>query len=324
MKFVIACLILLGGLMELGANALLDKYRENGLEAIKKDLDLALTKRSYWLEVMRRNDVRFGYLQGYSSLLVCDKNSSILRLYQKDSNASFILKSEYLAFTGKNRGDKHYEGDLKTPVGIYTITKKLSSVDPFYGPLAFVTSYPNLFDRYRKKKGHGIWIHGLPINQKRERYTKGCIAINNEGLECLSRDIKLSETVLLIFENLTPANTKARIEELATLGAWLYKWRYAWKYNDIKRYLSFYSKDFKRADGVGLEAFSRYKRAIFGKKEQKRILFNDINIIPYPNHPGIYQITFFERYATKSYRYEGKKELLVRQEGSSYRIIVEK
>ncbi|SFV50097.1 putative periplasmic protein [hydrothermal vent metagenome] len=304
------------------ANTILDLYRQKGLDATQKELDKELTQKSYWKSVINKSDTSFGYIEGYNSLLICDKNSSTLKLYQKDNNGKFILKNEYNAFTGKNKGEKQYEGDLKTPVGIYNLVKKLSKVDSFYGPLAFVTSYPNLYDRYQNKKGHGIWIHGLPLHQKRDTFTKGCIAIDNDSIKCLSQEIDMSRTVLLIFEN--KEIIKNQKKELITLASWLYKWRNAWKYNDIDTYLSFYAKDFKRANGMDIEDFSNYKRAIFLRKQKKEIIFKDINIIPYPNHPDIFQITFYEKYQTPEYTFNGQKEILVKKENKTYKIFSEK
>lgn len=306
----------------LNADSILDEYRKYGLVNIEQKLDRALEDETYWKNLIEKTDTRFGYTQKYDSILVCDKNNSTLRVYQKNENGKFVLKNDYKAFTGKNKGDKQDEGDLKTPVGIYKLVKKLSKVDSFYGPFAFVTSYPNLFDKYRNKKGHGIWIHGLPLNQKRDSFTKGCIAINNKGLKCLDDEIKLDKTILLIFESKTM--TQYSKEKFAQIAAWLYKWRDAWKYNDIETYLRFYSKDFKRFDGKDFEAFSKYKRRIFAKNEKKQILFEDISILPYPNHPNIYQITFFEKYKSDNYRFEGDKELLIKEIGNRFFIFSER
>ncbi len=301
---------------------LLDEYRQNGITPIEHRLDVELTRPEYWMEQMKDQNTTFGYIERYNSILICDKNESSLKLYQKDANQSYVLKNEYHAFTGKNPGDKQNEGDLKTPVGIYNLVKKLDNVDSFYGPMAFVTSYPNLYDRYLNKNGHGIWIHGLPLHQERDEFTKGCIAIDNEGLVCLNKEIDLSKTLLLIYENqeIEPV-TK---EQLAKIAAWLYKWRYAWKYNDIESYLANYAADFKRFDGKDLQSFAAYKRAVFARNEEKSIIFTNLNIIPYPNHPGIYQITFFERYKSPHYTFNGNKELLVRLQDDKIEIFSEK
>ncbi len=301
---------------------ILELYRQNGIETVEKELDKELTKESYWLNIMKDHDTSFGYIEAYNTILVCDKNSSILQVYRFDENGTFVLEKSYQAYTGKNPGDKQYEGDLKTPVGVYTLTQKLQKVDPFYGPMAFVTSYPNLYDRYLGKDGHGIWIHGLPLNQKRDAYTKGCIAINNSGLECLDRNIDISKTILLIFEN--SQVKKVTKQELAKLAAWLYKWRYAWKYNDLQSYLSNYSKDFRRFDGKDFDAFKAYKKAVFAQQAKKSIVFQNINIIPYPNHENLFQITFYEKYKSRNYSFNGPKELIVFHDGNQTQIITEK
>lgn len=308
--------------VSLFSTTILDEYRKNGLENIEKKLDKALTKTKYWEEVISKEDIKFGYIEKYNYILVCDKSKSQLTLYQKDKNNKFVLKNKYSAFTGKNKGDKQKEGDLRTPVGIYNLVKKLKKIDSFYGPLAFVTSYPNLYDRYRGKNGHGIWIHGLPLNQERDEYTKGCIAIDNDGLKCLEKDINFDKTILLIYETKKIKDTN--IKKLSILASNLYKWRYAWKYNDIDSYLSFYDKNFKKDDGKDFQQFKKYKTRVFKKNEKKSIIFKDINIIPYPNAKQIYQITFFEDYKSDTYMYKGQKELLVKFQDNSFKIISEK
>ncbi len=128
--------------------------------------------------------------------------------------------------------------------------------------------------------------------------------------------------MLLIFEN--ENRSKNDPKRLVKLAAWLYDWRRAWKYNDFNRYISYYAPDFKRFDGKNFEQFKRYKRRIFAKKEKKTILFNDINIIPYPNHENIFQITFYERYKSDNYTYNGDKELLVRLTPEGVKIFSER
>ncbi len=295
------------------ANDILSEYRKNGIQGIEKQLDLELTKTQYWDTQLQNLDTSFGYIESYTSILACDKNSSTLALYQKDCNNTFTQMQQYNAFTGKIDGDKKTEGDLRTPLGIYNIQQRLdkdNQLDPFYGPLAFVTSYPNLYDKMRKKNGSGIWVHGLPINQKREKFTKGCIAIDNKALICLDENISINKTVLII----NPYKIKEEVskKKLSKILAQLYIWRYAWKYNNIASYLRFYDQEFQKTDGTKLEAFKLQKEFIFDKNEKKNILFRDIDIFKYPNTQNIYQITFDEYYKTKYFKYEGKKLLMIK------------
>lgn len=293
------------------ASNILTSYRVNGVADIEKQMDLELSKEEYWSSYLVTKDTTFGYIESYLNVLACDKSKSTLDLYSTDQNQSFKFKKTYSAFTGKLKGDKTKEGDLKTPVGIYQIVQKLSketNLDPFYGPFAFVTSYPNLYDSYRGRNGSGIWIHGLP-SEDRDSFTRGCIAINNSSIECLDRNIDISKTLIIINDSTVKTNLSK--ETLSSILAQLYSWRYAWLYDDIENYLSFYSTQFVRHDGMDIEKFTSYKTRVFKKAEKKTILFNDINVIPYPGNTNIYQITFKEFYKSNSFEFIGNKTLIV-------------
>jgi len=285
-------------------------------------MDNELTKVEYWNKHLENVDTRFGYIESYSNILTCDKSNSTLTLYIKDNNESYRLQKEYNAFTGKIDGDKRREGDLKTPVGIYNLTKKISKLDSFYGPLAFVTSYPNTYDKYRGKNGHGIWIHGLPTEQERDDYTKGCIAIDNPSLECLDRNIDIDKTLLII--NSQKSQNQISKETLSLILSELYNWRYSWIYNDIQTYLDYYSDEFVRHDGMSYKRFQKYKKRIFKKRETKEIIFNNVNVVPYPNSPSIYKVSFQEKYKSNSFEFTGTKVLIVKYDKNKIKIITEK
>jgi murein L,D-transpeptidase YafK len=309
--------------LTLHASSILTDYRTNGLEGIEKKMDQELTKKEYWDQHLKNMDTNFGYIESYNSVLTCNKEKSTLSLFKYNGNGQFLPVEKYNAFTGKVKGDKIREGDLKTPVGIYNIEKKISKLDSFYGPLAFVTNYPNIYDKYRGKNGSGIWIHGLPTEQERDDYTKGCIAINNSNMLCLDKEVDIDSTLLLI----NPAETKQNVSKttLTHILSNLYSWRYSWIYNDIDKYLSFYSKEFKRHNGMKYSRFVKYKTRVFNKNEKKKIVFNDINVLPYPNTENIFQISFKEFYKSKSFTFEGDKILIVKVDNSGkFKILTEK
>ena len=299
--------------ISLHANDILTEYRLKGIDEIEKILDIKLTQKEYWNTQLETHDTTFGYLESYHSVLSCDKNNSTLSFYKRDVNNTFVQMKNYDAFTGKAQGDKKFEGDLKTPLGIYNINQRLdknNKLDPFYGPLAFVTTYPNLYDKARGKNGSGIWVHGLPINQRRDDFTRGCIAIDNPSIECLDNNIDISKTILII----NPSSTKNLISKdtLSTILSNLYTWRYAWKHNDIIQYLTFYSDDFKKTDGMTFDRFKVNKEFVFQKKEKKIIIFKNINIFKYPDTDNIYQISFDEYYKTKYFKFVGNKTLMIK------------
>ena len=301
---------------------ILTQYRINGIEDIEKEMDKELRKKEYWTSYLKDLDTSFGYIESYSNILTCDKSKSSLTLYVKDANNTYKMKKNYNAYTGKMQGDKLREGDLKTPIGIYNLTQKISKVDSFYGPMAFVTSYPNLYDKYKGKNGSGIWIHGLPLEQERDEFTKGCIAINNQSIECLNKNIDITKTLLIINENEIHKNISK--DTLSTLLSDLYAWRYAWIYNNLEDYLGFYSEKFVRFDNMNAEVFKTYKKRIFAKDEKKTILFTNINVLPYPNTMDTYKISFDETYKSDSFSFTGNKILIVQLVDDSIKIITER
>ena len=127
-------------------------------------------------------------------VLLAQKEQSEITLYQKEENDhKLVLKDSVIL--GENQGDKYTEGDKKTPEGSYDLVEKRTNVDSFYGPFALVTSYPNIFDQSLDKKGSGIWIHGMPFNMDREKFTKGCIALNNSELENLEKSLEVLPSI---------------------------------------------------------------------------------------------------------------------------------
>lgn len=281
-------------------------YKSGGKKLLEKEMNTP----SYWTSSLFNKDLRFGYFERAFSLLTVSKEKGSLELYTPNARQQFSLKKRYSAFTGKNGGDKYVEGDLKTPIGIYTLTEKKKTVDPFYGPMAFVTSYPNLYDRIRGKSGDGIWVHGVPLNGSRDPFTKGCIAINNNDLLQLDKSINPSNTLLIIDSSLKQWGNPSAY---STILASLYQWKSAWTYNDLNTYLSFYDSSFRRSDGMNFNQFKSYKERIFSKDESKSIIFNDINIIPYPGEKrNLFWVTFNQIYISESHRYEGEKSLLIR------------
>ncbi|AZV47126.1 hypothetical protein C3L23_07520 [Nautilia sp. PV-1] len=322
MRFLIILLATL--LYSSNFSKIIDLYRFKGSDAAAKQMEKLLCSEDYWLKRLNNENVKWGYYESAEDLLVCIKSKKILDVLKKQ-NGSFELLDKIDVLTGLD-GEKEKEGDLRTPIGVYTLKALINNVDSFYGPFAFVTSYPNMMDRIEDKDGHGIWIHGMPIHAKRDNNnTKGCIVMNNKMLENLKKEINYQKTYLLISENTPLTATK---KEIADILAFIYKWRKAWRENDFDKYKTFYSKNFRKSNGEDLKEFLDYKKRVFkNKKHQKvEIYFSDINIIPYQNieNKKIFRIDMYEKYLSNSYKFKGKKELYVQFMPDGLKIIAEK
>ncbi len=317
LRVLFLCLIISG----VAFADLVNLFRFKGIEAVKEQLEKELTREAYWNKYLEDKNVDYGYYESKKYVLLAQKEAKELALYKVENN-DYSLLLRHSVIVGEKEGDKQIEGDLKTPTGVYELTKKLTQVDDFYGPLALVTNYPNTFDKTMNKNGHGIWIHGMPLNEDREEYTKGCIALDNPKLVELDKKIDIEDSFLLISDN---SFKKASKKDISLILSSIFKWRDAWKKSNINKYLQFYSSSFKRYDGMSYKRFSAYKKRIFSKKEKKRIIFKNINIAPYPNslNKNMFKVLMDEDYKTKYHTYVGKKELFIEIKNNKIKILAE-
>jgi len=321
MKKLIIILFLYSNLF---SYSLIDYYRANGSYNIGKTAEKLLKSKDFWLKRLKNYDTDFGYYENLNNLIIVNKNFQSLDLYRL-KNEQFELIQTADILIGKNQGYKAIEGDKKTPTGVYNLTKRLYKLNQFYGPLAIVLSYPNLFDRLKGRTGSGIWIHGKPLNgAKRDSYTKGCVALENSRLKKFNRLVKDVQKSLIILED--GQLKKVSKNDLATVLSSIYIWLASWKENRFSKYIGFYSKEFKRFDGNGLKWFRDYKRSIFKKREKKKIFITDINISPYPNNYGrnMFLVSFQEEYRTSKFTWKGKKKLFVEVINRKMKIVIEK
>lgn len=116
----------------------------------------------------------------------------------------------YTIALGKNpAGKKQFEGDNKTPEGVYKIDYK-DAKSKYHKSLHI--NYPNSSDIQfaklnKKSPGGAILIHGLPNNfrwlhtiQKVHRlndWTKGCVALTDEEIDELFDQVKIGTPIYL-------------------------------------------------------------------------------------------------------------------------------
>ena len=118
-----------------------------------------------------------------------------------------LLKT-YTVSLGKNPiGHKQFEGDCKTPEGIYTINDRNSN-SAYYKNLG--VSYPNETDKeYAQKQGKSpgglIKIHGLRNDHgyigkfhRFKDWTAGCIAVTNDEMDELFTAVKQDAVIEIL------------------------------------------------------------------------------------------------------------------------------
>jgi L,D-transpeptidase YnhG len=150
--------------------------------------------------VYRLSPVHFPYL-----VVVDAKHSRLYWFTNKNepgrSGRLELLFETYVSVGAKGVG-KQSEGDLRTPVGMYSVQSLLDGqrLPDFYGPGALVLNYPNQVDHLLKRTGSGIWLHGTPSQQysRAPLATEGCVVLPNNELKKVLRLPQLRGTPVMI------------------------------------------------------------------------------------------------------------------------------
>jgi murein L,D-transpeptidase YafK len=136
-----------------------------------------------------------------------DKSDHVLELWADKA----LVKRYKVALGVGGAGPKQFEGDMKTPVGTYSISGL--QMGPFHRFLN--VSYPNADDRARfaaltkkglvpkgKGVGHSIGVHGVGDKKlsgvhKAVDWTHGCIALDDAEIEELVRLVPVGTKLVI-------------------------------------------------------------------------------------------------------------------------------
>ena len=123
------------------------------------------------LDHVPRNLVKLNSDQQHA--FVVDTSSSTLYVF-RNQGGNLRYADDFYVSIGKNGINKFREGDNRTPLGVYHITKwmprdnlvaQYGKQSALYGAGAYPLDYPNAWDRREGRNGHGIWLHGVPYDK---------------------------------------------------------------------------------------------------------------------------------------------------------------
>lgn len=127
-----------------------------------------------------------------AALPIADKilvHKSERKLYLMNNGTA--LRTFKIALGLRPEGHKQFEGDFRTPEGVYRLTRRNPNSEYF---LSILVDYPNDKDVKRARAqglrpGGAIMIHGQPNTPKKSRdyysnvdWTEGCIAVSNSDM----------------------------------------------------------------------------------------------------------------------------------------------
>ncbi len=237
-----------------------------------------------------------------------------------------VVRDHYAAM-GRNGVGKQSRGDLRTPIGIYTVTGFTDdkALPELYGAGAFPLNYPNIWDRHHQRDGSGIWLHGVPmdVGSRAPRSSEGCVTMANADLVALKPYLQAGRTPVVLTDSLSwmPQSVIARDRDL--LLARIEDWRSRWSAIDTEAYLDFYADDFI-TNGMMKTAFSNYKRRVNGSKRRIDVQLSNLDLMRYPGEPNLVVAQFRQDYSSDNFSVSGMKQQFWRQQkDGSWKIVLE-
>lgn len=255
----------------------------------------------------------------YPYLVLVDLPGARLHLMRNVDGALQSVGSRY-ASMGRAGYGKEVEGDLRTPVGIYHITGWMdgASLPDLYGAGSLPLNYPNLWDRFRAKTGHGIWVHGVPRKTyvRAPRSSEGCVTLANEDLLWLKPYVAGNRAPVVLTDTLRWIPQGRLREERDAILNRVERWRSAWSAKDTEAYLDFYGDDFSTA-GVGKTQFAEHKRRVNAAKQYIKVKVSDVSLFRYPGE-NMVLAQFTLDYDSDNFKFVAKKEQFWRQDAKGH------
>lgn len=229
-----------------------------------------------------------------STLLIAEADASLLHRIENRQGASAYIDERYMSI-GQNGVGKKRPWDRRTPLGIYFVTERLdtSSLHEKYGPMAFPLDYPNAWDRRNKRRGDGIWLHGVTEGGGRRPPldTDGCIALPNDALRALEPRLVPTVTPVIIARQMRWSDARELANLRTELSAALQDWARSREQGDMHRYVAAYADDFEYR-GMSRDDWIRYRIDTMASTAIDEVVLDNVLLLADPEEDGLYLSRF--------------------------------
>ncbi len=264
----------------------------------------------------------------HKHVIVADMGSGRLYLYANDGGRPKLIRDYYLT-VGSDGFGKQVEGDNKTPVGVYSIYRyiKGSKLPDLYGGGAFPVNYPNRFDRYHKRTGYGIWLHGTPSDTyaRSPWASEGCFVLSNDDLNDISQYISVEErTPVILSDSIDWVSlselTEARQQAMSVID----NWKADWESLNTNAYLSHYSQDNFNFGRANFQRWATRKKDTNSRKTFIQLDIELQSLFMYPGETDMFVVQYTQRYISNNFSGESQKEQYwKRNDSGQWQIIFE-
>jgi murein L,D-transpeptidase YafK len=268
------------------------------------------------------------YMGEHPYVVVADMSQGRLYLYQNVSGRPKLVRDYYMSVGAAGYG-KQVEGDNKTPIGVYAINRYIEgrALPDLYGKGAFPVDYPNRYDRYLKRTGYGIWLHGTPSDTyaRSPWASEGCFVLSNDDLLDIGKYVSAEKRTPVILSDsiewLTSEQSAARKRSLVDV---IEQWKDDWESLDTNAYISHYEvSDFNLGKGDYV-SWKKRKKNINEAKTFVQVDLEIQSLFAYPGVDDMFVVKYKQRYLSDNFAGESQKEQFWKLDASGrWRIIYE-
>jgi len=260
-------------------------------------------------------------------VILVELDRSRLYVFKNQQGTPKLVKDFYVSI-GKKGADKYIEGDKKTPLGVYKVTKFIADekLPDFYGTGAFPINYPNPWDRRLGKTGYGIWLHGTPTDtySRPPLASDGCVALSNEDFTLLRSFVSAGTSPVVITRKINWLSHEQWSSQQSQLTNLTQNWQDDWQSLNTTRYLSHYSQSEFRSGRKNYKYWAEHKKKVNARKSFIEIQLSNMNVFRYPGESDMLEFSFQQDYRSSNYSKVGNKRLYWQQDDKQqWRIVYE-
>lgn len=257
--------------------------------------------------------------------VVVDTSKSRLYVF-KNQNGTLHNVADYYITIGKNGVEKAREGDNRTPLGVYYITRKIdgNKLPDLYGAFALPLSFPNDWDEKLGSFGHGIWLHGTTSTtySRPPKASEGCVVLTNNDLTELGKYIMPGITPVVIADRIKWVPAQSAEASKDELMKQVDKWRRDWESRDTEQYIKHYAPNFT-ANKIKFSDWANAKRRVNQGKTWIKVNLSRVSIFEYPGQKNMYMVSFEQNYRSNNLdNVMHKRQYWVNQNGN-WKIVAE-
>ncbi len=316
---------------DIGANALLlENKKQDELSLLRQEAEVRL---SAYLETLPQGRLPRAFLSlddEVNYALLVDKHSHRLYVYQREMDGTPLLLQEFYVSTGKANGNKEVSGDLRTPEGVYFITRHIpgEKLPDLYGIGAYPMNYPNEWDTHLGKTGYGIWLHGTEsaYYSRPPLDSEGCVVLPNIDLSAVAKYLEPGTTPIVVSDKVEWLERESYLALRDEVKGAVEKWRTDWQSGDVERYLTHYDDNFW-AKGHNKKSWQQRKRRVAAGKKWQQINLSDISLFAYPRAAGnnreMMVVNLKQDYRSNNYNSEMGKRIYLVKADDSWRVLYE-